>query len=128
MNDKIKHKGVVTAINGNNVKVRCKIAGHCNASESKEKVIDIFNANTENLQKGDTVVVSASKQMGLWAVLLSSVVPLAILIATLAVMTALKCNEMIAASVSLGALVPYYAILWLCRNKIDGHFSFQIER
>ena len=39
----------------------CKVAAHCNASESKEKIVDVLNvANAESLKKGDAVVVSTS--------------------------------------------------------------------
>ena len=52
MTDIIKHRGIVENIEGSHVRVRivqtsacsaCSVKGHCNASESKEKLIDVFD-------------------------------------------------------------------------------------
>ena len=66
MSNKIKHSGVVENILGDSVQVRivqtsacaaCKVAGYCNASESKEKLVDVYHADTRNLRVGDVVTV-----------------------------------------------------------------------
>jgi len=36
-------------------------------------------------------------------------------------------NEGVAALLALGALVPYYLLLWLLRDSIGRRVSFQIE-
>ena len=36
-------------------------------------------------------------------------------------------EEGIAALIALGALVPYYFAIWLMRDRIQRHISFQIE-
>ena len=55
MTDIIKHRGIVENIEGSHVRVRivqtsacsaCSVKGHCNASESKEKLIDVFHNTT----------------------------------------------------------------------------------
>ena len=54
MSAKISHSGIVASISKGCVQVRilqtsacaaCKVAGHCNASESKEKIVDVLNVN-----------------------------------------------------------------------------------
>lgn len=51
MTDIIKHRGIVENIEGSHVRVRivqtsacsaCSVKEHCNASESKEKLIDVL--------------------------------------------------------------------------------------
>ena len=37
-------------------------------------------------------------------------------------------NEVNAALASLGSLVPYYFIIYMCRDKIRARLSFRIER
>ena len=70
MSAKISHSGIVASINKGCVQVRilqtsacaaCKVAGHCNASESKEKIVDVLNVNDiSTLKVGDHVIVTAS--------------------------------------------------------------------
>ena len=73
MSNKIKHTGIVDEVEGNCIHVRilqssacsgCKVAAHCNASETKEKVIDVVTADARNYQRGDNVVVVADAAVG----------------------------------------------------------------
>lgn len=136
MKNNIKHLGVVDSIEGECIKVRivqasacssCKIAGHCNASESKEKIVDIYDKKLWNVKKGDKVIVIASQRTGFLAVFLSSVVPLIILVSVLALAFFLTGNEALAALVSLLSLIPYYFIIYLLREKIRMRLSFYID-
>lgn len=136
MKNKIKHLGVVDNIDNGKIKVRiiqtsacssCKMSGNCNASESKEKIVDVYDDNPHGLKIGDEVVVVASQQAGFLAVLLSSVVPLFILIAVLIVAFVISESEIYAAVLSLCSLVPYYIILYCVREKIRVKLSFNIE-
>lgn len=133
----IRHSGVVDEITDDCVKVRiiqssacasCKVAGHCNASESKEKIIDVFGENVSGLKIGDNVVVIASQSSGFLAVLLSSVIPLFLLIAVLFVTLYITGNEVTAALASLLSLFPYYLIIYMCREKIRTRLMFHLER
>ena len=54
MSDLIKHQGIVEKVDGMHVKVRivqtsacssCSAKGLCNASESKEKLIDVYGVS-----------------------------------------------------------------------------------
>ena len=132
----IRHCGVVDDVTDGCVKVRivqssacasCKVAGHCNASESKEKIVDVYERDARKFAVGDNVVVVASSRMGMFAVLLSSVIPLFLLVAVLAAVLAATGSEAAAALSSLGALVPYYLILYMLRDKVRSRLSFSIE-
>ena len=136
MSNKIKHSGVVENILGDSVQVRivqtsacaaCKVAGYCNASESKEKLVDIYHADTRNLRVGDVVTVTASTQAAAQALLLGFGLPFVVLVAVLIVVLLITGNEGAAALSGLGALVPYYAVLFLFRNRIRDKLSFSIE-
>lgn len=132
----IKHLGVVDEIEDGCVKVRivqtsacatCQAAGHCTASESKEKVVDVYDENLSNLKKGDSVVVVASRRTGFLAVLLSSVLPLVLLVAALVLAMTITGNEMYAALISIATLIPYYLIIYMLRGKIRTQLSFHID-
>jgi sigma-E factor negative regulatory protein RseC len=137
MSTKISHSGIIESIHEGCVQVRilqtsacaaCKVASHCNASESKEKFIDVRNVrDTSQLKVGDSVVVSASCDVANRALLLGFGAPSLILISVLLIMLKLTSDEGIAAIVSLLALVPYYLVLFLMRNKIQQKIAFSIE-
>jgi len=136
MSNKIKHSGVVENIMGDSVQVRivqtsacaaCKVAGYCNASESKEKLVDVYHADTRNLRVGDVVTVTASTQVAAQALLLGFGLPFVVLVAVLIVVLLITGNEGAAAMSGLAALVPYYAVLFLFRNRIRDKLSFSIE-
>ena len=136
MSNKIKHSGVVENILGDSVQVRivqtsacaaCKVAGYCNASESKEKLVDVYHVDTRNLRVGDVVTVTASTQVAAQALLLSFGLPLVVLVAVLIAVLLITGNEGAAALSGLAALVPYYAVLFLFRNRIRDKLSFSIE-
>lgn len=136
MSNKIKHSGVVENILGYSVQVRivqtsacaaCKVAGYCNASESKEKLVDVYHADTRNLRVGDVVTVTASTQVAAQALLLGFGLPFVVLVAVLIAVLLITGNEGAAALSGLGALVPYYAVLFLFRNRIRDKLSFSIE-
>ena len=136
MSNKISHPGVVDRIEGDCVKVRivqtsacaaCKVAAHCNASESKEKLVDVFGCDTAKYATGQEVVVSASREVANRAILLGFGLPLLLLIGVLLMVLRWTGDEGMAAMASLGALVPYYIVLWLLRDSIRQQVSFRIE-
>jgi sigma-E factor negative regulatory protein RseC len=137
MSNKISHPGVVDGIEGDCVKVRivqtsacaaCKVAAHCNASESKEKLVDVFGCDTAKYATGQEVVVSASREVANRAILLGFGLPLLLLIGVLLMVLRWTGDEGMAAMASLGALVPYYIVLWLLRDSIGQRVSFQIDK
>ena len=127
MSTKISHSGVVESISEGCVQVRilqtsacaaCKVAGHCHASESKEKIVDVLNVgDTSRLKVGDSVVVSASRDVANRALLLGFGLPFLILVSVLFIMLQLVSDEGLAALAALSALLPYYGLLYLLRDK-----------
>ena len=70
MSQKISHSGIVERIDDGCVHVRivqtsacaaCKVAGYCNAAESKEKIIDVYCDSVAAYQVGQQVVVGSSE-------------------------------------------------------------------
>lgn len=136
MVDNISHSGVVESVEDGCVHVRivvtsacaaCKVAGYCNAAESKEKVVDVYTAKSAAYVVGQAVTVSASRQVATHALLLAFGLPFVILVAVLVGVLLLTGNELWAALGGLLALVPYYGILWLFRQKVRDRLAFQIE-
>ena len=136
MSTKIIHSGIVESIGNDGVRVRivqtsacaaCKVASHCNAAESKVKIVDVFCSNSSDYSVGQDVTVWASKDVANRALLLGFGVPFLLLVCVLMIALKVIGDEGIAALVALGALVPYYFAIWLMRDRIQRHISFQIE-
>ncbi len=137
MSNKIKHAGVVDGVEGECVRVRilqssacsaCKVAAHCNASETKEKIIDVMDADASHYQKGDQVMVVADTAVGFRASLYGYLLPLILMVVTLVGVLAATHSEGWAALSALGILMPYYVLLFLMRNKLRNRLSFTLER
>ena len=74
MTDIIKHRGIVENIEGSHVRVRivqtsacsaCSVKGHCNASESKEKLIDVFDMKASSYRIGEEVMIYGTTSIGI---------------------------------------------------------------
>ena len=136
MNQRITHSGVVDSVEDGCVHVRivqtsacaaCKVASYCNASESKEKMIDVFCDSVAEYKIGQQVTVSTSGQVAAKALLWAFGVPFVLLMVVLVLVLLLTDNEGWAALGALVALVPYYIILWLLRDKMREQLAFRIE-
>ena len=136
MSDRISHSGIIDSIMDDHVKVRivqtsacasCQVAGHCNAAESKVKLVDVFGCDTAKYTLGQQVTVWASKDVANRALLLGFGVPFLLLVCVLLLALRLTSDEGVAALVALGSLIPYYIILWILRDRISRQVSFHIE-
>ena len=136
MGQRVSHAGVIDSLQEDRIKVRivqtsacaaCKVASHCNAAESKVKIVDVFGCDTTNYSTGQEVTVWASKDVANKALLLGFGVPFLLLVCVLMIALRLTASEGVAALVALGSLVPYYFVLWLLRDRIQRGISFQIE-
>ena len=102
------------------------MASYCNAAESKEKIVDVYKP-AGNLKVGDAVTVTASSQIATQALLYGFAYPFVLLVMVLVAVLWLTGNEATAGLSALGALLPYYAVLYLLRNRHREQFAFDIE-
>ena len=135
MANTIKHQGIVENINGSHLQVRiiqtsacasCSVKGHCTSADTKEKLVDVADANAASYQPGDRVWVVGELSMGVMAVLLAFVFPFLVLIFSLFAFMAMWHDELVSALCSLGLLIPYYYILWLNKSRLGKKFSFSM--
>lgn len=136
MQARISHSGIVETVTEACVRVRilqtsacaaCKVAGHCNASESKEKIVDVFCRDAAKYETGQEVTVWASKDVANKALLLGFGLPFLLLLGVLVAVLYFTDNEGLAALAALGSLIPYYFLLWLWRDSIRQKISFHLE-
>jgi len=106
----------------------CKVAAHCNASETKEKIIEVKMEDATGYRQGDHVVVVADAAVGFRASLYGYLLPLILMVAALIVVLKLTQSEGSAALSALGILIPYYIVLYFLRDKLRNKLSFSLER
>lgn len=136
MTNNIKHLGIVESINGSHLKVKimqtsacasCSAQAHCHASESKEKIIDVYNRQNLPCQIGGQVWIAGTVSMGMKAVCLAFVIPFLIVFLTLVIALQVTGSEVTSALISLCALVPYYLIIYMCRKRLSRSLVFTLE-
>ena len=137
MNNKIKHTGIVDHVENGCVVVRiiqssacsaCKVAAHCNASETKEKLVEVMSPRAASYAKGETVSVVADASVGFRASLYGYLLPLVLMVLTLVIVMITSKSEGAAALSAIGILIPYYIGLYLFRNKLRKSLQFAIEK
>ncbi len=135
--EKISHIGIVEDIKGQAVQVRiqqasacdlCHAKSICSSADTKEKIVEV-RAAEGSVSIGDKVMVEGAASMGMKAVFLAYVLPLVLLILVMVLCLTLIApgNEVVAALVSLGILLPYAFLLYLLKDKLSKKFRFEIR-
>ena len=106
MSNKIKHSGVVDGVDGTTVRVRilqssacsaCKVASHCNASETKEKLVEVTTSDASQYHVGDSVRVLADTSVGFRASWYGYLLPLVLMVVALVTVLKVSGSEGMAA-------------------------------
>lgn len=136
MSESIDHTGIIEKVEGNLISVKivqqsacsaCHAKSMCTASDSKEKIIEVTD-HSGKFNVNDAVVVCGESSLGLQAVLFAFVIPLIIIVLVIAIGTNLRLAETESALLGLFAAIPYYGILYLCRNKLKKKFVFTLKK
>lgn len=136
MAEKIRHRGVIEDIAGRKVKVRimqssacssCKIASHCNASETKVKIIEVTVGSGSDYSLGEEVVVSTTLHVVGRAMTVGFILPFIVMVASLMLAFLVTSDEIVSALMALVSLVPYYLIIYMLRGRLSRGVVFKIE-
>lgn len=134
----ISHEGTIISIEKENLRVRiiqnsacasCKIAGHCQTAESKEKIIEVTTPDYADFSVGDKVNVTESVGVGAKAVVFGFILPLALMMAAIiSAITAFDTSEGVAALAGIASLLPYYLVLYFLRGYMKNIMGFGIDK
>ncbi len=133
---RISHEGIVEGMSGNRVRVRitshsacssCHAKGACQISEATEKRLNVPSGGSL-YRTGEKVQVILAQSQGFRALFLGYILPFLLVLATLLAMSGISDNELVCGAVSISVLIPYYLVLGLCKNRIDRHFSFTVNK
>lgn len=96
-------------------------------SEAEEKIIMVPTDPYSEHKVGDEVQVMTRMTMGLKAVWISYVVPLAVLMILILTLSAVIGNEFLVGGLSIGGVAVYYLCIWLLRDRLTDEFVFYIK-
>ena len=134
--NEIMHSGKILEINPDFTTVQiivstacaaCHAKSMCGMSEDEEKVIMVPTDPYADHQVGDEVQVMTKMTMGLKAVWISYVIPLAILMILILSLSSVIGNELLLGLVAIAGVALYYFFIWLFRDKLSNEFVFYIK-
>ena len=105
----------------------CHAKGLCGMSEDEEKIIMVPTDPYAEHKVGDEVEVLTKMTMGLKAVWISYVIPLAVLMILILSLSAVIANEIVLGLVAIAGVALYYFGIWLFRDRLSNEFVFYIR-
>ena len=105
----------------------CHAKALCGMSEEEEKVIMLPTDPYAIYNVGDEVQVCTKMAMGLKAVWISYVIPLAVLMIIILSLSPVVANEYARGGFALAGVAVYYFIIWLLRDRLATEFVFYIK-
>ena len=106
----------------------CHAKNLCGMSEDQEKMIMVPTNGFDEYQVGDHVQVLTKMTMGLKAVWISYVIPLAVLMILILSLSAVLENEFLCGLMSIAGVALYYFGIWLFKDRLSNEFVFYIKR
>ena len=105
----------------------CHAKGLCGMSEEQEKIIMLPTSGFDDYKVGDQVKVMTKMSMGLKAVWISYVIPLAVLMILILSLSPVFENEYLCGLASVAGVALYYFGIWLFRDRLSNEFVFYIK-
>ena len=138
MNEKetISHEGVVTKITDDELEIKilaqsacaaCHAKSACGMGEQAEKILTVPRPKDKEFSLMQKVNVTMAIGQGIKAAVLAYLIPILLLLAVLFVCLGFGLNEGLSALIAIVALIPYYIVLYLRRDKLKKQFLYTIE-
>lgn len=132
----ISHEGIVTKITDDELEIKilaqsacaaCHAKSACGMGEQAEKILTVPKPKDQEFSLNQKVNVKMAIRQGNKAAVLAYLLPVILLLAVLFVCLGLGLSEGLSALIAFIALVPYYMILYLRRDKLKKQFEYTIE-
>ena len=132
----ISHEGVVTKITDDELEIKilaqsacaaCHAKSACGMGEQAEKILTVPRPKGKGFTPGQRVNVRMGIGQGNKAAILAYLIPIILLLSVLFVCLGLGFGEGLSALISIVALIPYYIVLYLRRDKLKKKFEYDIE-
>ena len=131
----VSHEGVITKIDGDTLEIKiiaqsacaaCHAKSACTMSDQAEKVLTVPKPEGQEFQLFQKVKVVMAVGQGNKAAILAYLVPIVLLLAALFICLGIGLSEGLAALIGIAVLIPYYLVLYLCRDKLKKRFEYTI--
>jgi sigma-E factor negative regulatory protein RseC len=132
----ISHEGVVTKITDDELEIKilaqsacaaCHAKSACGMGEQAEKILTVPRPKDKEFSINQKVNVKMAIGQGNKAAVLAYLIPIVLLLAVLFACLGLGLGEGLSALLGILALIPYYIVLYLKRDKLKNQFSYIIE-
>ena len=132
----ISHEGIVTKITDDELEIKilaqsacaaCHAKSACSMGEQAEKILTVPRPKDRDFAISQKVNVTMAIGQGNKAAVLAYLIPIVLLLAVLFACLGLKLSEGLSALISIIALIPYYIVLYLRRDKLKKKFDYIID-
>ena len=132
----ISHEGIITKITDDELEIKilaqsacaaCHAKSACGMGEQAEKILTVPRPKDKDFTLNQKVNVKMAIGQGNKAAVLAYLIPIVLLLAVLFVCLGLGLGEGLSALISIVALIPYYIVLYLQRDKLKKKFDYSIE-
>lgn len=132
----VSHEGIVTQINEDEIQVKiiqesacaaCHAKSACTVVDQAEKYLTVPRPEGREIHLFQKVNVVMKVGQGNKAAVLAYLIPIVVLLAVLFLCLGLGLSEGLSALLGIAALIPYYTILYLRRDKLKKRFDCHIE-
>ena len=132
----ISHEGIVTKITDDELEIKilaqsacaaCHAKSACGMGEQAEKILIVPRPKGKDFSLNQKVNVKMAIGQGNKAAVLAYLIPIILLLAVLFVCLGLGLSEGLSALLGIVALIPYYIILYLKREKLRQKFEYIVE-
>lgn len=134
--EEISHRGRIVSIEKGMVKVEivsesacaaCHASGLCGMGESRKKIVEVRTPSPGRFELGQDVEVCLARRMGHKAVLLSYVIPLAVLLILILSLQNIGMGELAVGGASLAGVALYYLVLYFLKDSLSKDYEFYIK-
>ena len=132
----ISHEGIVSRITDDELEIKilaqsacaaCHAKSACGMGEQAEKILTVPRPKDKEFKLNQRVNVRMAIGQGNKAAVLAYLIPITLLLAVLFVCLGLGLGEGLSALFGIVAMIPYYIVLYLRRDKLKKKFEYSIE-
>ena len=134
--ESISHEGIVTKITDDELEIKilaqsacaaCHAKSACGMGEQAEKILTVPRPKGKGFSLNQKVTVKMAIGQGNKAAVLAYLIPIALLLAVLFTCLGIGLSEGLSALFGILALIPYYIVLYLQRDKLKQKFEYSVE-
>ena len=131
----ISHEGIVTKNSDDELEIKilaqsacaaCHAKSACGMGEQAEKILTVPRPKDKDFALNQKVNVKMAIGQGNKAAVLAYLIPIVLLLVVLFACLGLGLGEGLSALLGIIALIPYYIILYLLRDKLKKKFEYLI--